>query len=442
MTTRWSASILLQATGEWFSVAGFDVESVGFNNDPYEAGNPDLIRELIPRIGVFRNVKGTECYITDEEGKVLRQVGVIDSLRKPALYYLSNLMRELPLGYDCEWDGTLYNKANGEFYLAEEGQYYYNIRARRDDTSDWQIISIPVKIDNTPPSFTVPADYLIPYDLSAETITFTFPDLSDGEGTGVDPYNLGILLVDSTGELILPDQDTKIDEEGNLKFTMENPYMLLGDAEPLAVVLVGDYVGNVAVAFVMFSSNDCMVRPVKYSEGGWQAIDGDFIKYNANECEELNFEEGTGKIKVIKAGDVQKVSVNGSETVPFGWSSAITHIVEGVEDGVPVVLTVNGLDADDGVLCSAGGKLLVDKTAPTLSLGGGVVVKTNDKNLFYIDHTTELELTVNDNYAEGLNKVIGFDGHEQFAVNANDDGTLTLPVFRPSRRSFSFLLTK
>jgi len=43
-------------------------------------------------------------------------------------------------------------------------------------------------------------------------------------------------------------------------------------------------VGNVAVAFVMFSSNDCMVRPSQYSEEDGKAESGAILSStNAND---------------------------------------------------------------------------------------------------------------------------------------------------------------
>ncbi len=420
---------------DWVFGEKFDAESVGFNNDPDGEGDPDLIRELVPRIGVFRNVKGIECFITDEDDNVLRQVGVIESLRKPALYYLSALRRELPIGYDCDWDGMLYDKTNGEFYYADEGQYYYNIRARRDNKSDWQSISIPVKVDNTSPSLSSPYEIaedtdFVPYDLSAETVSFTYSDVSDGQGTGVDLSSSFVVLFDaSTGGLVVPDQEMEFDENGDLTFTLENPCDLLSQDQPIGIVIMTDYVGNMTMRWAVFVSSGDTIRPVKYQEDdGWKIIEDNFITYNAKECEAYNVAEGKGLIKVLKSGAVKKASVNGAITGEFGNDSTIEHVLEGVADGVPVELTIKGLDVDDSELCSASGKLLVDRTAPELELQG-IVISTNDDDLPYIEFTEFVTVKVTDNYADGQNRVIISYSDKEFVEDVGELGTLQIPVF-------------
>jgi len=107
----------------------FNPSTVGFNTNPDDLEDEGFIKELTPHVGVFRGVQNVECFITDEEFNELRQVGWVESIRKPTLYRLSNARTSIATLYDTHWDGTLYDKSNGEFFDAEEGQYYYGVRA-------------------------------------------------------------------------------------------------------------------------------------------------------------------------------------------------------------------------------------------------------------------------------------------------------------------------
>jgi subtilisin family serine protease len=425
--------------GNWLAwlVAGdkFDPMTVGFNTNPEDLEVNGYIKELAPRVGVFRGVQNVECFITDdEEGlNVLRQVGWYDSVRKPVLWRLRWTGRPVPMLYDTHWDGKLYDKSNGEFVDADEGQYYYHVRARMNENSDWQSIKMPVKIDNTPPTgFKLPGDVMA-YNPTDDSVMINCgpvtDDNEDVEGTGIDMYFSGAML-QTSGNFVSPPQGFMYDEGGNLWIQIKKPSNYTDLLNPFVLIQFTDYAGNwTGYKYIQLRSTKPDLRAAKLvvDDGGdfmlIPAEDG-FVTYNKDEIDNLGLDENLGYVGVLTAGGVARVTVNDQNTV-----SGEHHIFKLAVAGsdVPLDLELKGFDADNAEVATAEGKLLVDVTPPNLALLDAEI-KTNADDLSYIDYTETVTVRVTDNYGEGINGVLGFNGEEQFYDEVDEFGNLKIDV--------------
>lgn len=423
---------------DWILVEDyFNPWTVGFNNDPDEE---DSIKELAPRIGVFRGVQEVECFITDEGGNELRQVGWIDAIRKPVMSRLTELRSAIDMAYGTHWDGTLYDASTGEFTYAEEGQYIYKVRARMNDQAEWQTIEIPVKVDNTPPTLTSSYDDFYGFDavyydeVDHPNMVLTFTDVLDGLGTGIDSSNSGVAYFDPhTGDLVFPDQSWDLDDDGNLEIKADNPDYLFGSSEAIGLLILNDYTENMTVQMLYIMPGNWPTAAVRaYKLGSTVGFDdvvgpNPFITYNAKECEDFEIAEGTAEMMVRSYGPVVTTTVNGGVADVDEDEGISFHILSGMVDGVPVDLEIKGFADDDTELASAQAKLLVDRTAPVMVMAE--VLAANTQGLNYVEMTDEVNLTVSDNFAAGINRVVGFDGVRQFSLAADDLGMVTVPVF-------------
>ena len=412
---------------DWLFGDDFEPSTVGFNTNPDDMEDDGFIKELTPHVGVFRGVQDVECFILDKDGNELRQVGWVDSIRKPVLYRLSQLRATIATLYDTQWDGTLYDKSNGEFFYAEEGQYIYEVRARMNEDSDWQSIYMPVKIDNTiPTGFTLPESVI--YEEGATEVKINCGPVGDGAGTGVDLSMSGVVLEKLNDKPRQPAQDIEYDEEGNLIITINvNPKLFTGLTSTIAYIVVADYVGNTAIETLMLTEEGSGADAAKFAQSkdgsdAWRPVKDGFVKYNKLESDTLKMPKGLGYVVALATGAVERVTVNGQNAVD---GKPYLYAIE-VEDGVPVDLELKGFDADNVEVSTSTGKLLVDLTAPTLALENEL--KFNSKGRPYVEYTDTVKVKVSDNYAEGRNSVVGFDGEKQFALTADEDGTVSIPI--------------
>ncbi len=417
--------------GNWWDwVLGkkpFNPSTVGFNTNPADSEKDYIIQELTPHVGVFRGVQDVECFILDKDGNELRQVGWVDSIRKPVLHRLSRFRATIATLYDTQWDGTLYDKSNGEFFYAEEGQYFYEVRARMNEKSDWQSIYMPVKIDNTiPTGLTLPES--VTYEEGATEVKINCGPVGDGAGTGVDLSSSGVLLEKLNDKPRQPAQDIEYDGEGNLIITINvNPKLFTGLTSTIAYIVVADYVGNTVIETLMLNEEGSGADAAKFAQSkdgsdAWRPVKDGFVKYNKLESDTLKMPKGLGYVVALATGAVERVTVNGQDAVD---GKPYLYAIE-VEDGVPVDLELKGFDADNVEVSTSTGKLLVDLTAPTLALENEL--KFNSKGRPYVEDTDTVKVKVSDNYAEGRNSVVGFDGEKQFALTVGEDGTVSIPI--------------
>ena len=414
---------------EWIGGEVFDPMTVGFNTNPDDKEEDGYIKALAPRVGAFRGVQNAECFITDEDGNVLRQVGWVDFIEKTSMFFLVEIGQPIPLLYNTHWDGKLYDKSNGEFIDAEEGQYYYNVRARMNEDSKWQSIRMPVKIDNTAPV----ADSVLPgttveYSPDEGHVLINCGKVHDGAGTGINLAFSGAMLQKSGETYVFPDQDAYFDENGNLYISIDKPSNYTSLFNPIVSIMITDYAGNWIGLETQLNSSKLglSVAKLAFDKDGNNMLvpaeDG-FVTYNAEEIETFGaaLPANHGYVGALTAGGVTSVTVNGQESVDDLW------LLEVAGDGVPLGLNLKGFGGLEAGVTTATGKLLIDKTKPTLALTE-TAIETNTGGLPYIANTETVKVMVTDNFAEGQNQVIGFDGEDQFALDVGEDGTVTIPV--------------
>lgn len=110
--------------------------------------DPDAITNVVPKISLLRNVRDLSLYIANSSGEIVRYIDYQESQRKANSYegrtYLSDEF--------WEWKGNYYDKNLGERVSSREGNYSYVIEATPIvEGADKQTLTIPIKIDKTPP---------------------------------------------------------------------------------------------------------------------------------------------------------------------------------------------------------------------------------------------------------------------------------------------------
>lgn len=425
--------------GNWlpwvFGEEMFDPWTVGFNSDPEQADNQYVIRELIPRVGNFRGLKGVETYITDAEGNELIQPGWYDEVRKPTQYRLNAKGRTVPLLYDTNWDGTLYDPTLGEFVYAPEGQYFYNVRGRMSQQGKWQSLSIPVKIDNTPPVTDLKDFSFVPYNVN-EDLIITLPNATDGNGTGIDLEGslVGYLSLAGGFDLYFPEYEFSWDGD-DLLVNMGNPTEVTGDPEAIAIVLIADYAGNDIEywllpapigARVMVGKNPGVPTNMK------PAVDN-FITYNKEDIDAFAWPEGQVDVVMRGFAPVTSIAVNGAEPVELDKNGFAVFQMQGLEEAVPVDVEFKGYDKDKQEVVTEKGQVMYDITMPTMVMEEEILF--NDDGIPYIKTTDAVHIKMTDNYDKGLH-VFGFNGmwdedeeDVRFVdIPADEDGHLVVPV--------------
>jgi lactocepin len=199
--------------GEDLATGAIDPEKIAFS--PNGDGEQD---DALLMLSFLRNAKDAKFNVLDEDGEILRTIRLESNLRKN--YYDSGRGPYYSLSSARAWDG----KINGE--LAPEGQYYLQAEAVIDfEDADWQSLTLPVKLDVTPPSLNAA------YDAEEQLVTVDAIDNEDGSGLAYWE-----LYVD--GEPVL--EEPYVQGETEHQFTAEL------DAGATITVVAADYAGNSA----------------------------------------------------------------------------------------------------------------------------------------------------------------------------------------------------
>ena len=100
----------------------------------------------VAQFTVLRSSKYMEVNILDSNKKAIRRLAKqYDVSKEDMADLLHNCEKEF------DWDGTLYNKATGEYERASEGQYYIQLKSKVTDNSKEQEIIMPIKVDTEAP---------------------------------------------------------------------------------------------------------------------------------------------------------------------------------------------------------------------------------------------------------------------------------------------------
>ena len=95
----------------------------------------------VAQFTVLRSSKYMEVNILDSNKKAIRRLAKqYDVSKEDIADLLNNCEKEF------DWDGTLYNKATGEYERASEGQYYIQLKSKVTDNSKEQEIIMPKRL--------------------------------------------------------------------------------------------------------------------------------------------------------------------------------------------------------------------------------------------------------------------------------------------------------
>lgn len=174
------------------SAFGNEVFYIGQGKDSdskYFAINPKgdySIKNAVPQVTLFRNLKEINIDIIDENEKVIRSLGKQQNIKKNVF------PEELFHGQVDQswiWDGKSYNKDKGMLEIVEDGQYYIDFKSKIDfENANEQVLRFPIKIDSKVPEFNVPNIVFVDsdnIDLSIEA--------NDREGSGISGF---VFIVD------------------------------------------------------------------------------------------------------------------------------------------------------------------------------------------------------------------------------------------------------
>lgn len=113
------------------------------------------IHRVIPRIVFMRDALDYDVSIVDgmvEDSAVLHTFQTGHFARK---YVHADKSRAFIPNELHLWSGDVYNPKTGEMEPLEEGQYYYRVRARVSKEAPYEVMYMPIRIDNTTPELTV-----------------------------------------------------------------------------------------------------------------------------------------------------------------------------------------------------------------------------------------------------------------------------------------------
>lgn len=110
----------------------------------FSPNNDGTLDVITPILSFLRNAKDVDINILNALGEKVRDLSVEQYVRKD--YYDGGYGPYYSLNSMWDWDGTINNK------VAEDGQYFYEIKARIDyPNARWQTFKFPVRVDTTAP---------------------------------------------------------------------------------------------------------------------------------------------------------------------------------------------------------------------------------------------------------------------------------------------------
>ncbi|SHJ13773.1 lactocepin [Clostridium cavendishii DSM 21758] len=128
---------------------------VPFFNSGIAAISPngdDYFDKIVPSLYFLRNAKELDVDIVDANGNSIRDLYKENNIKKNAFEeFIKGTKRNKILSL-ASWNGTIYNKATGNYEPVKDGQYYYTIKTKVDlPNAKEQTIKLPIKIDTVAP---------------------------------------------------------------------------------------------------------------------------------------------------------------------------------------------------------------------------------------------------------------------------------------------------
>jgi len=191
-----------------------------------------------PKIALLRNAKTMIVNVVDEQGTLVRCLGVQKNLNK-------DLWSPEPLDVFQEdnfeklspwiWDLTYYNPINGKYEVVKDGQYYFEINASIDSSADskFQTMELPIKVDSTNPTVLMTS----PSNVTSRKYILKFK--ATDNLSGIKNFQImvnGGYCTDKTGSTHL---DLVKDTTGNYHLNLD-----LENGKNHVLIYCNDYAGN------------------------------------------------------------------------------------------------------------------------------------------------------------------------------------------------------
>ncbi len=340
--TFWGYTALADEQGS-FITGGGNFDSARFGFSP----NGDGVRDkAIPVFSLFRNAKEFKVQVLDKDGKVLRTLRTANELRK---HYTNTTANPYTYNLNYGWDGKINNK------LAADGDYVLQVSGVIDyEGAEWQTLQYPVKVDTKAPS----AD--VGFDVATNVVSIA--DFTDSTGgTGVEYWQVFV-----NGKAISD------------KLTVQTAsYIITAPLTPKdeITVQVVDAARNIAEYPFNVTGTPEKNHPVIYIDSP-EFFDG----FNTSLVDVVGRVEDESKITSVTVNE-QEATFDG-----LNFSHTLT-LKDGVQD-----IRVKAIDEFKNEMQIAR-KVIVDTTAPTLSIKNNYVKNTKEQ-------TATVNITVKDNFDE------------------------------------------
>lgn len=380
----------------------------------------------VPKVVLLRNANDLEVEIVKEKSdsaEALRVINKKEYVRRKLLEkYVTNLKRGINIlqtdGSDA-WDGTFYDKATGTYKNAEDGQYYFRVKARITNDTKWHYAYYPVKVDTVKPvikdvvgSVTADGKY---------TVTYTVTDENSG-------------VMDSINTILLP----KLDGVKAESVTKSGDKMTAVFAQAPA---------NGDKAMFTTTVYDYALNDTEYN----QPVGSASTKITINNWKNISTYTGDymidGKLPLTgnASSDIASVKIGYDEATATAFTMNDNKQISGtitLKDGTNK-LYAYGYDASNKLIATVElGDITNDTVKPVIEITNPVV--TND-HFTATDAIITVEGKVSDNITKAEDIVFKFMGEDIYIdkdrnpvskldVTLNADGTFKATMFVPLNR--------
>lgn len=341
---------------------------------------------------ILRNAEEVKYSVEDANGKVVRELGGEQEVTRYTAALLGKVQSQTNLAKAYGFDGTYYDPAKADFAVVPNGKYFYVLKARLPESTEWQTFKFPFDVDATAP-------------------VITFSDRADDGTVTID--------IDEQGSHLLA-EPTVTDQTGKeytvTTVTDGSKYSVkIGDEPIVLTAAVNDAGFNQGVASRAYNGISLLV-PDAESLDGRVVGKGTSIVHNDKLL-----------VQGFYGDDVKKVTVNGEEEqIANGRFNALTPLTPGEN-----TITVVAYDAGGTEVGKVEFTVYYDNVDPVLNVTGTF---SSDKVLqLSPEGTVTVTGTITDDHAPKANQPLTVKVGKD-TVNVGADGSFT-HTFKPSAKA-------
>ncbi len=270
-----------------------DPETFSMNSISNKIFPTTVTKKVAPTLIFLRETQTYDVSIVDKKDDNVKPLRVLNTDHYPKKY-IENEYMEYGEDYQKEvqnadklsiWDGRIYDPSTGKLKDAQEGQYYFRIRCRRDEKSPYQVTYIPIKVDNSASAL----------DLSVD---------KDNDKVVVDVNdNEGIEYIGAT----INNKKVELKSEGHGKYSIDIPKDNLTTSSLRVEAM--DYAGNPVSKVVKLNEKYSTIL----NKDEVESKKSNVLKLKlSSEVEDVSakLSEGNDKLKVSKKSDAVEIELN------------------------------------------------------------------------------------------------------------------------------------